>query len=282
MSEKAYLDLMQKILDDGIETSDRTGVGTKSLFGETVKYSLENNTIPLLTTKKMFLKGIIEELLFFIRGETNTKLLEEKGVNIWKGNTSREFLDKIGLHHYPEGEMGPNYGYQWRSFGSKENPGKDQLKECIELIKNDPSSRRMIVTAYNPNVTDQCVLYPCHMFFQFYVKNNELSCLFYQRSCDYFLGKPFNITSYAILTHLLAKITGLKAKELIFTSGDTHIYLNHLDQAKEQLSREPFDFPQIKINKDIKSLEDIEQLTYEDFELVNYKCHPVIKAPMAV
>lgn len=282
MSEHNYLNLMRQILDEGIPSPDRTGVGTLSLFGTTARYSLTDGQIPLLTTRKMFLRGIIEELLFFIRGQTDSKILEEKGVNIWKGNTSRVFLDKIGLTDYPEGEMGPMYGFQWRSFGTKENPGVDQLKLVFETLKKDPNSRRIAVTAFNPNAVDKSVLYPCHMYFQFYVKNNELSCLFYQRSCDYFLGVPYNIVSYALLTHMFAKALNMKPKELIFMGGDTHLYNSHLEQAKLQLSRTPFDFPKIAINKDLSSIEDMESLCYEDFELINYECHSAIRAEMAV
>jgi thymidylate synthase len=282
MSEKNYLSLLQNIIENGVDSPDRTGVGTLSIFGTIARYSLENNQIPLLTTRKMFFRGIVEELLFFIRGETNTKLLEEKGINIWKGNTSRQFLDKINLSHYPEGEMGPMYGFQWRSFGSKESPGKDQLQEVFELIKSDPNSRRLTVTAFNPNVTEQSVLYPCHMFFQFYVKNKKLSCLFYQRSVDYMLGNPFNIVSYAVLTHLFAKALGLEAGELVFMGGDTHVYKTHLEGAKELLTREPLGFPRLKILKDISSIEDMENLSYEDFLLEDYKSHGPIKMEMAV
>lgn len=290
--EQGYLDLLSKIMNDGIVKQDRTGIGTKSIFGTQLRFSLEDNTLPLLTTKKMFTKGIIEELLFFIRGETDTKKLEEKGVNIWKGNTSREFLDKRGLAHYPEGEMGLMYGFQWRrwgawwgnvkSRGAIDPPGIDQLQNAFNLITSDPDSRRIIVTAYNPSASGQSVLDPCHMFFQFYVNEGQLSCQFYMRSVDTFLGQPFNIASYAILTHLMAKATGLKAKELIFMGGDTHIYLNHVDQVKEQLSREAYSFPKLNIKKDINSVKDMENLSLEDFQITGYKSHPSIKAEMAI
>lgn len=276
--EQDYLHLMAQIINDGEEREDRTGIGTKSIFGTSLRFSLVNNTLPLLTTKKMYLKGIIEELLFFIRGETDTKKLEEKGVKIWSGNTSREFLDSRGLHLYPEGEMGPMYGYKWRNFN-----GVDQLKNAIELIKNSPNSRRIMITAYDPSASNLCVLDPCHMFFQFYVsKNKELSCQFYMRSIDYFLGCPFNIASYSILTHIIAKATGLKPKELIFTGGDTHAYHNTFNQCAEQLTRHPYPFPKINIKKDIQTLEDIERLQFEDFELLEYQSHPAIKAVMSI
>lgn len=278
-NEQDYLDLLKNILENGNIKEDRTGIGTKSIFGTKLSFSLKDNVLPLLTTKKMFSKGIIEELLFFIRGETNTKLLEEKGVNIWKGNTSREFLDKKGLHNLKEGEMGPMYGYLWRNFN-----GVDQLKNAIDLIKNNPDSRRILVSAYDPSLSNKCVLDPCHMFFQFYVEDNSwLSLQWYQRSVDSFLGLPFNIASYALLTHLIAKITGLKAKELIFIGGDTHIYKNHFNQIKEQLNRDvQSNFPTLNIKKEILSLSDLEKLSYLDFEITNYNPQPAIKADMAI
>lgn len=276
--ELAYLNLMKEIIDNGEDREDRTGVGTKSIFGSTLRFSLKDNIIPLLTTKKMFWKGIVEELLFFIRGETDTKKLEEKGVNIWKGNTSREFLDSRGLNNYAEGEMGPMYGFKWRNFN-----GVDQLKNAIDLIKNKPTSRRIIITAYDPAATNLCVLDPCHLFFQFYVSNEkELSCQFYMRSVDTFLGLPFNIASYALLTHIIAKAAGLQAKEVIFCGGDTHCYNSHFEAIAEQLTRTPYHFPTIQIIKSINSLEDIEKLQYEDFALIGYNSHPAIKAIMSV
>lgn len=275
--EVAYLNLLKDILNNGSTRADRTGVGTIGLFGTQLRFNIENNVVPVLTTKKMFTKGIFEELLFFIRGETDTKLLEAKGVNIWKGNTSREFLDKRGLTNYAEGQMGPMYGSQWRNFN-----GVDQLSNALNLIKNDPDSRRIIVSAYNPGVSNQCVLEPCHMFFQFYVDNGKLSCQWYQRSCDYALGIPFNIISYGILTHLMAKAANLKTGELIFVGGDTHIYNNHIEPVKDQLLREPYPFPTIKINKEISSIEDMEKLKFEDLQIENYQHHPAIKMEMAV
>lgn len=288
--EKNYLNLLQQILETGSKREDRTGVGTLGIFGTQLRFSLQDDTIPLLTTKKMFTKGIIEELLFFIRGETDTKKLEEKGVNIWKGNTSRQFLDSRGLKHLPEGSLGKGYGYQWRKFGAEEafntrlpaEAGVDQLAQVFDSIKKDPMGRRHIVTAWNPAQLNEMALPPCHMTFQFYVDNGTLSCQWYQRSVDCFLGLPFNIMSYAVLTRLMAEATGLKAKEVIFVGGDTHIYLNHIDQVKEQLSRDPFVFPKMKINKKLESLKDIESLVHTDFEIVDYKSHPSIKATMAV
>jgi thymidylate synthase len=288
--EQNYLDLLSKIMNEGAVKQDRTGIGTKSIFGTQLRFSLEENTLPLLTTKKMFTKGIIEELLFFIRGERDTKKLEAKGVNIWKGNTSKEFLLKRRLHHLNEGDMGKGYGVQWRNFGYEEGfdfenmevRGIDQISDLLKSLKEDPDSRRHIVTAWNPAQLDQMALPPCHILFQCYVNNGELSLMWVQRSLDTFLGIPFNIASYAILTHILAKATGLKAKELIMSGGDSHIYLNHVDQVKEQLSREPYPFPKLNIKKDISSIEDIEKLSFEDFEVIEYKSHAAIKAPMAV
>lgn len=282
MSESKYLELLSNILDNGEKKSDRTGVGTLSVFGTNLKFSLENNTLPLLTTKKMAIKSIVEELLFFIRGDTDSKLLEQKGVNIWKGNTSREFLDKRGLFSYKEGEMGPMYGAQWRDFSRCDGQkGVDQLEQSLHLLKNDPNSRRILISAYNPNVSNLCVLDPCHLLIQFNVSGNNLSCQWYQRSVDSFLGLGFNITSYAILTHLMAEAAGLKAKELIFVGGDTHIYLNHVNQIKEQISRTPYNFPTISIPK-VSSIQDMEKLSFEDFKINNYISHPSIKAEMAI
>jgi thymidylate synthase len=285
IQERKYLDLMQEIIDDGKEVIDRTGVGTKSIFGTQLKFSLQNDTLPLITTKKVFFRGVVEELLFFLRGETQTKILEEKGINIWKGNTSREFLDKKGLSYLEEGDLGKGYGFQWRSFGgSQENSihGIDQIVNLIDGIKNDPSSRRHIVTAWNPQQLDEMALPPCHWSFQMYVRDGGLSCLWNQRSVDTFLGLTYNLCSYALLTHIIAKCCGLKAKEVIFNGGDTHLYLNHIDQAKLQISREPFDFPKINITKEINNINDIENLKFDDFELIGYKHHEAIKAPMAI
>lgn len=291
IEEENYLDLMKNIMVNGHEKHDRTGIGTRSIFGTQLRFNLENNTLPLLTTKKMFFKGVVEELLFFIRGETDTKKLEAKGVNIWKGNTSREFLDKRGSTHLPEGDMGKGYGFQWRKFGQRENDygdfwygqgGVDQLSNALNLIKTDPNSRKIIVSAWNPQQLHEMALEPCHCFYQFYVNNGKLSLHWYQRSVDYCLGLPFNIASYAVLTHLIAKICDLEPGELIFSGGDTHIYNNHVKIFTQQLVREPHPFPKLQITKDIKSLKDIEEMSFNDFMLVDYVYYDAIKAPMAV
>jgi thymidylate synthase len=225
----------------------------------------------------MFFRGVIEELLFFLRGETNTKTLEAKGVNIWKGNTSREFLDKLGLYSYPEGEMGPMYGYMWRNCG-----GVDQISNAINLIKNDPKSRRIMITAYDPSKAHLTCLAPCHPFFQFNVRGNKLDCMFTMRSNDLFLGCPFNVLSYATLTHIIAKTCGLQTGELTYSCGSAHVYKNHLEQVKLQTTREPYEFPTLNIKKELKSIKDIEELKFEDFEIINYKYHPAIKGVVAI
>jgi thymidylate synthase len=293
--EYKYLHLLQKILDEGTVKGDRTGVGTKSIYGTQLKFDLRNS-LPVLTTKKVFWKGVVEELLWFIRGQTDSKLLEAKGVKIWQGNTTREFLDKRGLN-YPVGECGPIYGAQWRAWGKYYNPnpdpnavcinrvqsgGIDQLASVVETLRKNPNDRRMVVSAYNPDQLDMMCLPPCHVLHQYYVENGRLHLMWYQRSNDFFLGSCFNISSYALLTCLIAKIVGLTPGSITYAMADTHIYLNHIEQAKEQLSRTPYPFPKLNIKKDIKSLTDIENLQFEDIELIDYQSHPAIKAPMAV
>jgi thymidylate synthase len=299
--EYKYLNLMQNILDNGVNKSDRTGTGTRSLFGTQLKFDL-TKSFPLITTKKVFWRGIVEELLWFIRGDTDSKLLEEKGVNIWKGNTSREFLDKRGLD-YPEGFAGPIYGFCWRHWGSSYNirtllpledgnpnpvivqPGNegiDQLQQVVDSIKNTPDDRRMIVSGWDVKRLNDMSLPGCHILQQYYVENGHLHLQWYQRSKDVFLGGPFNYASYALLTHLIAKITGLKPGSITVAGGDTHLYSTHFSQAREQISRTPYPFPQLVIKKDIKTLRDIEGMCFEDFELVGYQSHKAIKAEMAV
>lgn len=261
-----YLNLLQRILDEGIEKTDRTGTGTKSIFGHQMRFNLEDG-FPLLTTKKLHLKSIIYELLWFLKGDTNIKYLKEHGVRIWD-----EWADE-------DGNLGPVYGHQWRSWPDYNGGTIDQIQNAINLIKHHPDSRRMMVTAWNPAEIEQMALPPCHCLFQFYVADGRLSLQLYQRSADTFLGVPFNIASYALLLQMMAQVTGLQVGEFIHTTGDTHLYLNHLEQAKLQLTRTPRTLPQMKLNPDVKSLFDFQ---YEDFELQNYNPWPHIKADVAV
>lgn len=281
--EDQYLQLLREIIQNGDERIDRTKVGVKSIFGVQARFNLMDGRVPCLTTKKMAIKACIEELLFFIRGSTNTILLEEKGVNVWKGNTSREFLDSRGLLHLPEGEMGKGYGHCWRNFGGN-GPirGVDQLANVIKSIKEDPYGRRHIVSAWNPLELDTVALPPCHCFFQFYVSKGKLSLQWYQRSVDIFLGFSFNLLSYAILLRLIAQTTNLLPGELIFSGGDVHLYTNHIRQAVEQMVRTPLPFPKVNVKKSVSSITDIENLEFKDFEFFNYQHHPAIKAEMAI
>lgn len=266
--EIQYLSLLQDVLRTGVDSEGRNGI-TRSVFGKHLKFDLRQG-FPLLTTKKMFLRGIIEELLFFIRGDTNTKRLEEKGVNIWKGNTSREFLDKMGFK-YPEGEMGPMYGYQWRTFNGE---NIDQLAEVIETIKTDPKSRRILMTTYNPIQVKEGVLYPCHsIILQFFVEDGNLDMFCYNRSSDLFLGLPFNIASSSLLQMIIAKLTDLTPRYFNLSLGDAHIYASHMEAAELQIKRVPYKFPKMEI---LKYNPD----SYEDFKLSDYISHPIIKAPM--
>jgi thymidylate synthase len=287
VDEHGYLNLLQQILEEGVPCQDRTGVGTLSLFGTRLSFNLQNG-FPLLTTKKMFWKGVVEELLWFIRGETDSKKLEAKGVNIWKGNTSKEFLDKRKLP-YSEGEIGPMYGAQWRNWGGTypklgNKDGIDQLANVIESIKKDPNGRRHVVSAWNVGDLDKGVLPPCHILFQFRVnpKAQTLDCQLYQRSCDYFLGVPFNIASYSLLLELIARVTGYKAGNFIWVGGDTHIYNNHIEQARQQITRAPYPFPQLSFSRAFSSLAEIEELRFEDIVIKDYKAWPAIKGDMAV
>lgn len=285
--EYQYLKLIREVIDNGVQKGDRTGVGTLSVFGRTMRFSLRNNVMPLLTTKRTFWKGIVEELLWFIKGETNAKKLSDKGVKIWDGNGSKEFLTNLGLGHREEGDLGPVYGFQWRHFGADykthkdnyEGQGVDQLKQLIETLKNNPNDRRMILSAWNPAAMHLMTLPPCHMMCQFYVSNGELSCQMYQRSCDLGLGVPFNIASYSLLTRILAQVCDLLPGEFIHVLGDAHVYLNHIEPLEEQLKRNPNEFPILNIKTDNK---DIDKFEYEDFELVGYKPHKTIKMEMAV
>ena len=263
---RQYLDLLQEIMDKGTVKHDRTGVGTKSIFGHQMRFDLSEG-FPLLTTKKVHLKSIIYELLWFISGDTNIGYLHDNKVSIWD-----EWADA-------NGDLGPVYGKQWRSWDTPDGRSIDQLSEVIETIKRNPDSRRMIVCAWNPSDVDKMALPPCHCFFQFYVADGRLSCQLYQRSADTFLGVPFNIASYALLTMMIAQVCGLKPGEFVHTTGDTHIYLNHFDQVREQLSRTPRPLPVMKLNPEVK---DIFRFRYEDFTLEGYDPWPAIKAPVAV
>ena len=263
---KQYLDLLNRILDEGVQKGDRTGTGTLSVFGNQMRFNMQDG-FPLLTTKKLHLKSIIYELLWFLRGDTNVHYLQEHGVRIWN-----EWADE-------NGDLGPVYGHQWRSWPDYKGGTIDQIANVLDQIKHHPDSRRMLVTAWNPAEVDQMALPPCHCLFQFYVADGKLSLQLYQRSADTFLGVPFNIASYAILLQMMAQVTGLEAGEFIHTTGDTHLYLNHLEQAKLQLTREPRPLPKMKINPDVK---DLFSFKYEDFELTDYNPWPHIAADVAV
>ncbi|MCE9640356.1 MAG: thymidylate synthase [Betaproteobacteria bacterium] len=263
---RPYLDLMQHVLANGAEKSDRTGTGTLSVFGAQLRFDL-NAGFPLLTTKKVHLKSIIHELLWFLKGDTNIKYLKDNGVGIWD-----EWADA-------QGNLGPVYGYQWRSWPAPDGRHIDQISQVLEQIRKNPDSRRMIVSAWNVADLDKMALMPCHAFFQFYVANGKLSCQLYQRSADIFLGVPFNIASYALLTMMIAQVCGLKLGDFVHTFGDTHLYTNHLEQTREQLSRQPRKLPTMRLNPAVKNLFDF---TYADFTLENYDPHPAIKAPVAV
>ena len=262
-----YLDLLKKIMDEGAVKTDRTGTGTKSIFGYQMRFDLSKG-FPLLTTKKVFTRGIIEELLWFLAGDTNKKHLQEKNVHIW---------DEWGDDE--TGELGPVYGHQWRAWDTYDGGHIDQIANVVDLIKNHPDSRRILVNAWNVAQVDQMALPPCHCLFQFYVANGKLSCQLYQRSADVFLGVPFNIASYALLTMMLAQVCGLEPGEFVHTTGDTHLYLNHMDQVKEQLSRTPRALPTMHLNPEVK---DIFAFKIEDFTLEGYDPWPAIKAPVAV
>ncbi len=263
---KQYLDLLERVLDEGVKKEDRTGTGTISVFGHQMRFDLSEG-FPLLTTKKLHLKSIIHELLWFLKGSTNVKYLQDNGVRIWN-----EWAKE-------DGELGPIYGYQWRSWPDYKGGNIDQIKEVIDSIKNNPDSRRHLVSAWNVGAIDDMQLPPCHILFQFYVAEGKLSCQLYQRSADIFLGVPFNIASYAILTMMMAQVCGLKPGTFVHTLGDAHIYMNHVEQVKLQLTREPKSLPQMIINPERKNIDDF---VFEDFELVNYEAHPHIKGAISV
>lgn len=263
---KQYLDLLNRVLTEGVKKEDRTGTGTYSIFGHQMRFNLEEG-FPLLTTKKLHLKSIIYELLWFLQGDTNVKYLQEHGVRIWN-----EWADE-------NGDLGPIYGYQWRSWPDYKGGNIDQISQAIETIKKNPDSRRIIVSAWNVGNLEEMHLPPCHAFFQFYVVNGRLSLQLYQRSADIFLGVPFNIASYALLLQMMAQVTGLQAGDFVHTLGDAHIYTNHLEQVKLQLTRDPRPLPQMEINPNVK---DIFSFQYEDFNLMNYDPHPHIKGIVAV
>lgn len=275
--EISYLNLLSKIYINGEFRKTRNGE-VYSIFGDTLEFDV-SKTFPLLTTKKMFLRGIFEELKFFLLGKTDTTELSNKGVKIWEGNTSRHFLDSIGLKSYNVGMMGPMYGYQWRNFNGK---NIDQLQYIINELKDNPSSRRLLMTTFNPEQVNEGVLYPCHgIVVQFYLnKHNGLSCIMHQRSADMFLGVPFNIASYALLLHIICKIVNCNPHKLIINFGDLHIYDSHIHQVLTQLNRQPFKFPTLTINKELNSLNDINTLEFTDLQINNYVSHPVIKATM--
>ena len=261
-----YLALMRHVREHGVTKQDRTGTGTISVFGHQMRFDLSQG-FPVVTTKKLHLKSIIHELLWFLKGETNIRYLKENGVSIWD-----EWADA-------NGELGPVYGYQWRSWPTPDGQQIDQISQVIQQLKHSPDSRRIIVSAWNVAEIDNMALPPCHAFFQFYVAEGKLSCQLYQRSADIFLGVPFNIASYALLTLMMAQVTGLQPGDFVHTLGDAHLYLNHLEQADLQLSREPYALPQMRLNPNVTNLFDFK---YEDFELVNYQHHPHIKAAVAV
>ena len=263
---KIYHQLLEHILECGVKKEDRTGTGTLSVFGYQMRFDLSKG-FPMVTTKKCHMRSIVHELLWFLKGDTNIQYLKENKVSIWD-----EWADQ-------DGNLGRVYGAQWRSWQTADGRSVDQISKVVEQIKNQPDSRRLLVVAFNPGEVDQMALPPCHAFFQFYVAQGKLSCQMYQRSADVFLGVPFNIASYALLTMMIAQVCGLEAGDFIHTLGDAHLYSNHMDQAQLQLSREPRPLPQMKINPDVKN---IFQFKYEDFELVGYDPHPAIKAPVAV
>lgn len=285
--EQQYLDLISNILKNGNKKTDRTGTGTMSMFGAQMRFNLRNGTFPLLTTKKTFWRGIAEELFWFIQGSTNANDLVEKKVHIWDGNGSREFLDSLGFTDREVNDLGPVYGFQWRHFGAEyvdtktdyTGQGIDQLMDVINKIKNRPDDRRIIMCAWNPADLNKMALPPCHCLVQFYVANGELSCQLYQRSADMGLGVPFNIASYALLTHMIAHVTDLKPGDFVHTLGDAHVYLNHIEPLTVQLGRQPKEFPKLVIKRKVENIEDFK---FEDFAVEGYEPHPKITMDMSV
>lgn len=279
---RAYLELLQHILQHGEDKGDRTGTGTRSVFGHQMRFDLSQG-FPLLTTKKVHFRSIAIELLWFLKGDTHVKYLQQQKVSIWDEWSTAEQTARFDR---PEGELGPVYGHQWRNFGASQNPdgsynqdGFDQISWLLNEIKTNPNSRRLIVSGWNPQEAGQVALPPCHTLFQFFVQNGKLSCQLYQRSADVFLGVPFNIASYSLLTHMIAQVCGLAVGDFIWTGGDSHLYSNHFAQAEEQLSRSPLALCQLKLNP---AVSDLFAFTYEDIEIVDYQSHPAIKAPVAV
>lgn len=285
--EQQYLDLVREILSTGISKQDRTGVGTKSVFGRTMRFSLRDGVLPLFTTKRVFWRGVALELLWFLSGDTSAKTLQAQGVNIWDGNSSREYLDSLGLKDREVGDLGPVYGFQWRHFGAEygtmhddyKGKGVDQIAEIVKQLRTNPDSRRIVLSAWNPTALPEMALPPCHVMCQFYVANKELSCQMYQRSADMGLGVPFNVASYALLTHILAFVCDLRPGEFVHVIGDAHVYTNHEEALLEQLKREPRPFPKLIIKTATK---DIDAVKFEDLELVDYDPHGPIKMQMAV
>ncbi|MEN5276440.1 thymidylate synthase [Brucella sp. TWI432] len=263
---RTYLDLLQHVLDNGADRGDRTGTGTRSVFGYQMRFNLAEG-FPVLTTKKLHLRSIIHELLWFLKGDTNIAYLRENGVSIWD-----EWADE-------KGDLGPVYGYQWRSWPAPDGRHIDQIANLLKMLRENPNSRRLIVSAWNPALVDEMALPPCHCLFQFYVSDGKLSCQLYQRSADIFLGVPFNIASYALLTMMIAQVAGLEPGDFVHTLGDAHLYSNHFEQARLQLTRTPKSLPTMRINPDVK---DLFAFRFEDFELIGYEADPTIKAPIAV
>ena len=263
---KQYLEMMQHVLDNGADKGDRTGAGTRSVFGYQMRFDLQKG-FPLTTTKKLHLRSIMIELLWFLNGDTNIKFLKDNNVKIWDA-----WADE-------NGNLGPVYGEQWRAWKKPDGGTIDQISNVVDTIKNNPNSRRILVVAYNPGVADEMALPPCHSLFQFYVADGKLSCQLYQRSCDIFLGVPFNIASYAMLTHMIAQQCNLEVGDFIWSGGDVHLYANHFEQAKQQLSRDTLELPRLKIKRKAK---DLFSYDYEDFEIIDYQAHPSIKAPIAI